>query len=311
VVGDVVGRGLAAAVEMGRLRHALRAYTLDTTDPAEVLQRLDRQVRQFEPDVMATVLCAVVDPTGEQMRLSTAGHPPPVISAGPDHPAAILELPADLPIGVNPDARRHTTTVALLPATAVCLYTDGLVERRGRPLSARLDDLTRVMFAGPAEAVCAAVMRALVGAESASDDIALLVLRRQPVAHTGVLALQLPAAPSSLAPLRAAMRRWLAGLRADRDATADLLTAVGEACANAIEHAYGPAGGTVSVRLEHQGADVVALIADTGRWRPARGSFRGRGLMLIRGLSDDVTIERAGTGTSVRIRRALSGEGQR
>ena len=64
VAGDVVGRGLPAAVEMGRLRHALRAYTLDTADPAELLHRLDRQVRQFEPDVMATILCAVVDPTG-------------------------------------------------------------------------------------------------------------------------------------------------------------------------------------------------------------------------------------------------------
>ena len=94
-------------------------------------------------------------------------------------------------------------------------------------------------------------MQALVGAEPPSDDIALLVLRRQPVADTDAdtLELELPAAPSSLKPLRIAMRRWLAHIRADRQATADLLTAVGEACANAIEHAYGPAGGTVSVRL--------------------------------------------------------------
>lgn len=306
VVGDVVGRGLSAAVEMGRLRHALRAYSLDTVDPAELLHRVDRQVRQFEPQVMATVLCAVVAPSGEWMRVSTAGHPPPVISAGADLSAALLDLPADLPIGVDPDRRRHTSTVALPLGAAVCLYTDGLVERRGQPLTAGLDRLTAAMFAGPAESVCAAVMQALVGAEPPSDDIALLVLRRQAGADTGVLELRLPATPTSLQALRRAMRRWLAGIRADRQVTADLLAAVGEACANSIEHAYGPAGGTISVRLEHQAPNVVAVIGDTGHWRAPRGNLRGRGITLMRALSDEVTIERADVGTRVRIRRTMA-----
>ena len=309
VVGDVVGRGLSAAVEMGRLRHALRAYTLDTADPAELLRRLDRHVRQFEPDVMATVLCAIVEPSGEQMRLSTAGHPPPVISAGADVPAALLELPADLPIGVNPACRRHVSAVALPPGTSVCLYTDGLVERRGHSLTEGLDRLADAMFAGPAESVCAAVMQALVGADPPSDDIALLVLHRHAVSDAGKLELQLPASPTSLKPLRTAMRRWLTRIRADRQATADLLASVGEACANAIEHAYGPAGGTVSVRLEHQAPDVIAVIGDTGHWRSPRGSFRGRGITLMRALSDEVGIERTDAGTRVRIRRTITEEG--
>ena len=309
VVGDVVGRGLPAAVEMARLRHVLRAYTLDTADPAEILDRLDRQVRHFEPDVMATVLCAVVDPSGEHMRLSTAGHPPPVISAGADLPAAILDLPADLPIGVaTATGRRHTSTVALPPGTAVCLYTDGLVERRTSSLDAGLERLAGAMFAGPAESVCAEIMQVLVGADPPSDDIALLVLRRQPLVD-GVgdtFELELPAAPSSLKPLRIAMRRWLEHLRADRQATADLLTAVGEACTNAVEHAYGPAGGTVSICLAYQAPDVIAVITDSGRWRAARGSFRGRGITLMRALSDEVTIDRTDTGTRVRIRRTIT-----
>jgi serine phosphatase RsbU (regulator of sigma subunit) len=149
VVGDVVGRGLPAAVDMAWLRHALRAYTLETADPADILDRLNRQVRHFEPGVMATVLCAVVDPLGEQMRLSTAGHPPPMISVGTGPPAAILDLPADVPIGVTSDGRRHTSTVALPPGTAVCLYTDGLVERRRRSLTVGLERLAQAMFAGP------------------------------------------------------------------------------------------------------------------------------------------------------------------
>ena len=309
VVGDVVGRGLPAAVEMARLRHVLRAYTLDTADPAEILDRLDRQVRHFDPDVMATVLCAVVAPSGEHMRLSTAGHPPPVISAGADLPAAILDLPADLPIGVATAAgRRHTSTVALLPGTAVCLYTDGLVERRTSSLDVGLQRLAGAMFAGPAESVCAEIMQVLVGADPPSDDIALLVLRRQPVINGvgDMFELELPAAPSSLKPLRIAMRRWLEHLRADRQATADLLTAVGEACTNAVEHAYGPAGGTVSICLAYQAPDVIAVITDSGRWRAARGSFRGRGITLMRALSDEVTIDRTDTGTRVRIRRTIT-----
>ena len=102
------------------------------------------------------------------------------------------------------------------------------------------------------------------------------------------------------------MRRWLEHIRADRQATADLLTAVGEACANAVEHAYGPAGGTVSICLEYQAPDVIAVITDTGRWRAARGSFRGRGITLMRALSDEVTIDRTDTGTRVRIRRTIT-----
>ncbi len=131
VVGDVVGRGLPAAVAMGRLRTALRAYALESEDPAELLRKLDRQVRQFEPEVMATVLCAIMEPSGEQLRLSTAGHPPPVVSASSGLPAAVLELPVDLPVGVSTARPRHTSTMALPPGAGVCFYTDGLIERRG------------------------------------------------------------------------------------------------------------------------------------------------------------------------------------
>jgi anti-sigma regulatory factor (Ser/Thr protein kinase) len=254
---------------------------------------------------MATVLCAVVDPLGEQMRLSTAGHPPPMISVGAGPPAAILDLPADVPIGVASDGRRHTSTVALPPGTAVCLYTDGLVERRRRSLTVGLDRLANAMFAGPVESVCATIMQELVGSDPPADDIALLVLRRLPLPETDGdrLELELPAAPSSLKPLRIAMRRWLGHIRAGRQATADLLTAVGEACSNAIEHAYGPSGGTVSVCLSFEPPDVIALIVDTGRWRAPRGTFRGRGITLMRALCDEVTINRTDMGTQVRIRR--------
>ena len=62
VIGDVTGTGLNAAVIMGRMRSVLRAYSLETDDPADVLSRLDAKMRHFEPDAMATVLCAIDQP---------------------------------------------------------------------------------------------------------------------------------------------------------------------------------------------------------------------------------------------------------
>src|SRR5690348_8842557 len=62
-IGDVAGNGLHAAIVMGRIRSALRAYALETTDPADVLTRLDRKMQLFEPDALATVIYAVLDPT--------------------------------------------------------------------------------------------------------------------------------------------------------------------------------------------------------------------------------------------------------
>ncbi len=62
VMGDVAGHGIAAAVVMGRMRSTLRAYALETDDPAEVLRRLDRKMQHFEPDATATVVYAVCEP---------------------------------------------------------------------------------------------------------------------------------------------------------------------------------------------------------------------------------------------------------
>src|SRR3954447_2628707 len=92
VIGDVVGRGLQAAVIMGRLRSALRAFALEEEDPAEVLERLDANVQHFEENVMATVLYAIFEPSLERLSLSTAGHLPPVV-ARPGEPAMLINVP--------------------------------------------------------------------------------------------------------------------------------------------------------------------------------------------------------------------------
>jgi phosphoserine phosphatase RsbU/P len=193
VVGDVAGSGLAAAVIMGRMRSALRAYVLQATGPADALGLLDRTIQYFEPGAMATVLYGLYDPQAGELVFSSAGHPPPVLAV-PGRPAGMLPVRPGLPIGVAPGVRRRTGTAAIPPGALLCCYTDGLVERRdqvidagiGR-LAASLDELATPRSPVPgsttarlAEDACAAVMRALIVNAPAHDDIAVLMLHRHP-----------------------------------------------------------------------------------------------------------------------------------
>lgn len=305
VIGDVVGRGLLAAEIMGRLRNALRAYALLGGDPAEVLGRLDQQVQHFEPETMATVLLAMFEPSLERLHLSSAGHPPPVFAL-PDEPTVFLDVPSDPPVGVRGGLRRRATTINLPPGGLLCFYTDGLVERRATALDTRLEHLRVSVVAGPVDFLCRKIMTQFVGGGIPGDDIAVLAVRRQDSGEVGPLDLVVPALPWSLRDIRVSVRRWLAAVGATPGTIADLLVAIGEACTNAVEHAYGPSGGTVTVHLELQRPDVLATVRDTGRWRPPRIEDRGRGTLFMRRCSDDLRIDHGATGTIVVIRRRLA-----
>ena len=183
VIGDVAGSGLPAAVIMGRMRSALRAYALETRDPAEVLDRLDRKMQHFEPDAMATVLYAVIEPRLGRMDICLAGHFPPVI-AYPGQPAELASVATGMIIGIADQVRRPATTVQIPPGALLCFYTDGLIERPGELIDDGLTRLCQAVTAQSPEVACAAVMQALVGSGSARDDIALLMVRRQE-AHAG------------------------------------------------------------------------------------------------------------------------------
>jgi sigma-B regulation protein RsbU (phosphoserine phosphatase) len=181
VIGDVSGSGLPAAVIMGRMRSALRAYALETTDPAEVLARLDAKMQHFEPGALATVAYAVFDQNLDQVRICLAGHYPPVI-VSPGNPGKLADIPSGLLIGAIPKAQRRVTTIGISPGTLLCFFTDGLIERRGQLIDDALNRLCQVVTAELPESVCASVMGAMIGSEPALDDVALLVFRRQPSA---------------------------------------------------------------------------------------------------------------------------------
>ena len=184
VIGDVAGTGLKAAVIMGRMRSALRAYALETTDPAGVLDRLDRKIRHFEPQAMATVLYAVFTPALDEVRISCAGHLPPLL-ATPGQPAAAVEVFPDLLIGVPGRAPRRTSTVTVPAGGVLCLYTDGLVERRDRPIDNGIARLSAAVTATDPETGCALVMGAMADYITHDDDVALLLIRRTPARGSG------------------------------------------------------------------------------------------------------------------------------
>jgi len=177
VVGDVAGSGLSAAVIMGRMRSALRAYALDTTNPAEMLDRLDRKMRHFEPDAMATVLCTVFSHDLDRVSVASAGHLPPVLAAlgEPPVPAPVI---SDTLIGGLQRAPRQVSTVELPPGGMLCLYTDGLVERRGCAIDDGISRLCKAIDNADADACCASAMSAMADTNTHSDDIALLIIRR-------------------------------------------------------------------------------------------------------------------------------------
>ena len=180
VIGDVAGTGLNAAVIMGRMRSALRAYALLTTDPAEVLDRLDHKIRHFEPQAMATVLYAVFTPSLDQVNISCSGHLPPLIAV-PGQPTVPVDVFPDLLIGVPGAAPRRTKTVTVPAGGLLCLYTDGLVERRDRSIDDGIARLSAALTATDPETGCALVMGGMADRIPHEDDVALLLLRRTPI----------------------------------------------------------------------------------------------------------------------------------
>lgn len=184
VMGDVLGHGLDAAVVMGRLRSALRAYALDYDDPAEVLARLDRKICHFEPDALATVTLGIGRAPFTEWSFSSAGHFPPLV-ATPGEPAQVADLVTDRLLGMDPDTVRHSKVVTVPAGGSICLYTDGLVERRpahGRSSTDILDDNTARLAAVLAgaddpEMACIRGLAEVVGDHAAEDDIAILVAR--------------------------------------------------------------------------------------------------------------------------------------
>src|SRR3954464_357728 len=280
-MGDVVGRGIPAASLMGQLRNGLRAYAIEGHPPSAVLERLDRLVQSLSPGRMATLLYMVREPDSRNATFANAGHLPPLV-VGADGKPRLLEGTRGVPLGVLPYASFDETGARLEPGSTLVVYTDGLVEERGISIEIRLQDLQRVAsasFEGPNE-LCEHLLRDLLPGGPGVDDLAVLALSTSP-ASTDRLTLTLPAEPEALITARRALRNWLAEIGVEPDALYDITLAAGEACTNAIEHAYAPGEASFDVEATRGESDVLVTVRDYGAWREPRGQNRGRGLKLM------------------------------
>ena len=308
VVGDVVGKGVDAAATMGQLRNSLRAFASEHDDPAEVVRRLSWMVEAHLEAPFATLAYLVLDVRDGSCRYVVAGHPPPLV-VEPSGTARYLEGGRTLPLGVEGDAPLEVAETTVDAGTTIVLYTDGLVERRDASLDVGLERVREaaasVAGSGPDTLIDHVLRDVFEGAER-EDDVAMLVVRREPVG-ADVLDLRLPADRDGLRRMRSALAEWLGELGAEPDVRHDVLLAAWEACANAVEHAQGPATTTFGVHADRDGSVVRLRVADTGRWR-STGSGpgdRGLGLPLMRGLMDRVDIVHAAGGTVVVLERRL------
>jgi serine phosphatase RsbU (regulator of sigma subunit)/anti-sigma regulatory factor (Ser/Thr protein kinase) len=307
VVGDVVGKGVQAASTMAQLRNALRAFSLDRMKPSSTIARLNRLAEEVVETAFATIVYAVLDPDARVCRITAAGHPPPLV-AYPDGRVELVEGGRGLPLGAGPDTKYSHAVLELPVGTVLVLYSDGLVERRGHTIDEGLEKLRQAALDGPREPeeLVEHVLERMVGDAERGDDIALLAVRLMAVAPQP-LQLRIPSSVDSLDLVRDVLRTWLAGAALSRLDAQDVVLAVWEACANAIEHAVDPGGDHVDVRADIFDGRVRISVEDTGSWLPpTEREDRGLGLRLIYDSMSSVHVAPGDAGTRVTFEKALA-----
>ncbi|MGX1851406.1 SpoIIE family protein phosphatase [Streptomyces sp. NPDC055299] len=337
VVGDVMGRGLRAAVAMGELRTAVRTLALLDLEPAEVLSALDEIARGLGGDgegrstarsargrsgapegaeprrsartadlsevYLATCVYAVYDPISRRCTFANAGHLPPVlVEDGED--ALLLDVPPGMPLGVGGEPFEEIE-VELPDGALLALYTDGLVESRDHPLDEGLQAFRRALSSAdrPLEDACDHVLSAM-DTSHGEDDIALLMARVQGLPKDAVGDWNLAPEARSVARARELARDQLTdwGLQGLVDTT-ELL--VSELVTNALRHGHGE----IRLRLLLD-RTLVCEVWDADLAQPRRRRARdtdegGRGLQLVGLLSEGWGSRRTPRGKTVWFELAL------
>ncbi|MGD9987535.1 GAF domain-containing protein [Pseudonocardia sp.] len=299
-VGDVVGQGAPAAAVMGQLRVALSGALREGRTPAEALETLDGYVGWIPGAAASTAACLILDRETRTLRWARAGHLPPLLVDATD--AGFLDGGHGAVLGMSGRPPYTEGATVVRPGATLLLYTDGLVERRGELIDDGLERLRTAaaeLADAPPEQLVDGLLDRLDEHGLHLDDVAVVAVRLLP----DPLELQVPANAGELRGLRRRIAAWARLAALDPPLLDDLQLALGEAAANAVDHAYPPdAPGTFDVRVAVRTAGAVhVLVADHGTWRPvpADKGYRGRGLDLIRSLGREVDIRRGVDGTVV------------
>jgi signal transduction histidine kinase/DNA-binding response OmpR family regulator len=276
VLGDVVGRGVRAAAVMGQLRAAVRAYAQLELSPADVLECLDQVVRHLGPEQIVTCLYAVFDPRDRSFTYANAGHLPPLLALPGEAPVR-LDAVVGPPLGTGAPGvgeRRETLETGAL----LVIYTDGLVERRGRVIDEGIDRLAEAL--GAANGDAAALVEALVP-DGSDDDIALLTARVLDAPSERTARYDVIPDRVALRFARAFVTETLAAWALPDDLRPDALLIAGELVTNAVLHGKPP----IELRLRLAPTYLLLEVEDGSaatprKLRPTPSDSHGRGLQL-------------------------------
>jgi anti-sigma regulatory factor (Ser/Thr protein kinase) len=299
-IGDVVGRGLDAAVVMGQVRQSIRAVALAGDGPAGILEHVGMVLSQAHgSDGMATAVLGILDPATLVFTYAAAGHPVPLL-ARPDGPIERL-LGGGPPLGVQTEVPYRELRATLPAGGMLVLYTDGLIEssRDAAVADATLLEAVAAEAARPSRDQAGAILARAAAARPLVDDLAIVTLQVMADAADR-FDVSLPSEPASLARVRPALRRLARHAGLDAEHTMALLVASGEAMANAVLHAYSAGRGMIEVRASRETGAIRVEVEDHGRWRESRRNG-GHGLSVMRRLADKCEIQTGPAGTVVRL----------
>ena len=319
VVGDVVGHGVEAAAVMSQLRTALRMQISQGHTIAEALEAVDRFHEQVPGSNSATLCVGSLDYATGEFQYCTAGHPPPLLVTA-DATARYVEPSGAGPLGSRVGFPLRTEVLDV--GDSILFYSDGLIERPGRPLgasTAEFADLAANIAGGiggfvidaPArtiDRICSETLELLLRSTGYSDDVTLLAAqRRTPPAP---LHMTLDATIHAARAVRSRLRGWLSEIGADADDISDVVHAISEFVENAVEHGYGtevPDGVVVEASLSGDG-NLHAAVTDRGQWKDHREGEqgRGRGLAMAEALVSEALITRGDKGTTASVTHRLS-----
>ncbi len=317
VVGDAVGHGVPAAGAMSRLRGAMRSSALRDPSPGAVLAALDAFAAQMDDVEGASVFYGVLDAGTGDLTYAAAGHPPPLV-VGPDGGTAFLPVLPRAPLGSLPGTATTVSQHVLEQGATLVLFSNGAVAGPAPEAAAALQRLagvaTDVLAArggrdtDESGELAAAIAEGVRSPDGWPDDVAVLVAHRREDSQEP-LQLDLVADPAALPGVRRRLSSWLAALGMGETDRVGVMVAVGEACANAAEHAYRgrePGPMSVTARVDVDGV-LTVTVRDEGTWRPPNRDpgDRGRGLLIMRQLVDGVVLEEEPKGTTVTLRLRL------
>jgi hypothetical protein len=287
VVGDVAGHGVRAAVTMGRLRTAIQTLAMLELPPAESLQQLNELMQKMgerEPH-FATCAFAIYDAVTGSLEVASAGHLPPLL-VPPKGRSKFLDVSPAPPLGVG-EGPISSRTFEIKDGSLFVLYTDGLVENRGRDIDDGLKRLQSVFgptsVREPIEALAKAAL-AGVSSDRHRDDVALLIARLARIDRrrraSWTLSGDLTSAREARRLVIKPLKKWQLGALVP---ITQLLAS--ELVTNAIRYAKGP----VTFRLICEDT-LVCEVADSAPalprlWDASGDDERGHGLQIVSRLS--------------------------